>query len=83
MVQRRLEITAQYDLQCSLLDDKITHSTAQTIANSHSAGLINTICDQGLCVEFFYEPCKFTPALTLDPLFCSSRHITRLSKEFY
>ena len=81
-MQRRLEITAQYDLQCSLLDDKITRSTAQTIANSHSAGLINTICDQGLCVEFFYEPSrKFTHALTLDRLFCSSRHITRLSKE--
>ena len=65
LVQRRLEITAQYDLMCSLLDDKITRSTAQTIANSHSAGLINTICDQGLCVELTYEPC----VLCVDPCF--------------
>ena len=50
LVQRRLEITAQYDLKCSLLDDVITRTTVQVTSDSRSVGLINTICDQGLYV---------------------------------
>ena len=50
LVQRRLEITAQYDLRCSLLDDVITRTTVQVTSDSHSVGLINTICDQGVYV---------------------------------
>ena len=52
LVQRRLEITAQYDLRCSLLDDVITRTTVQVTSDSHSVGLINTICDQGVYVNF-------------------------------
>ena len=51
LVQRRLEITAQYDLRCSLLDDVITRTTVQVTSDSHSVGLINTICDQGVYVN--------------------------------
>ena len=47
LVQRRLAITAQYDLRCSLLGDNVVRSTVQVTANSHSAGLISTICGQG------------------------------------
>ena len=50
LVQRRLEITAQYDLKCSLLDAVITRTTVQVTSDSHSVGLINTICDQGVYV---------------------------------
>ena len=52
LVQRRLEITAQYDLRCSLLDDVITRTTIQVTSDSHSVGLINTICGQGVYVNF-------------------------------
>ena len=48
LVRRRLELTAQYDLRCSLLDDKITRTTIQVTADSHSADLIHIICNQGL-----------------------------------
>ena len=47
LVQRRLEITAQYDLSCSILADNVIRSTVQVTADSHSAGLISTICKQG------------------------------------
>ena len=47
LVQRRLEITAQYDLRCSLLADNVIRSTVQVTADSHSVGLISTICKQG------------------------------------
>ena len=50
LVQRRLEITAQYDLECSLLDDVITRTTVQVTSDSHSVGLINTMCDLGVYV---------------------------------
>ena len=48
LVRRRLELSAQYDLKCSLLDDKITRTTIQVTADSHSADLIHIICNQGL-----------------------------------
>ena len=50
LVQRRLEITAQYDYECSLLDDVITRTSVQVTSDNHYVGLINTICDQGVYV---------------------------------
>ena len=55
LVQRRLEITARYDLRCSLLADNVVRSTVQVTADSHSAGLITTICKQGRYTGWIYH----------------------------
>ena len=55
MVQRRLEITAHCDLRCSLFVDNVIRSTVQVTADSHSAGLISTICNQFKYSVLFYH----------------------------
>ena len=48
LVQRRLELRAQYKMKCSLMSDKKTQSMVRDTANGLSAGLIQIIGDQGI-----------------------------------
>ena len=45
---RRLELTAQYKIKCSNIQNTMVRVTAQVTANSHSVGVIQIICDQGI-----------------------------------
>ena len=83
LVQRRLEITAQYDLRCSLLADNVVRSTVQVTADSHSAGLISTLCKQGKYTGWLYHSPYTQAILWIEPLFSFSWLWTWVHSQFY
>ena len=48
LLLRRLELTAQYKIKCSYIQNTMVRATAQVTAISHSVGIIQIICDQGI-----------------------------------
>ena len=48
LVQRRIELRAQYKMECSLLDDQLFHSTVQDSAARMSAGVTSIIYNNGI-----------------------------------
>ena len=48
LVRRRLELRAQYKMECSFLDDQLFHSTVQDSAARMSAGVTSIIYNNGI-----------------------------------
>ena len=75
LVQRRLELMAQYKMKCSLLSDKKTQSMVQDTANRLSPALIQIIGDQGIYLRLakqrLYDLASSKSQMAIDySLFC-------------
>ena len=84
LVQRRLELRAQYKMKCSLMSDKKTQSLVQDTANRLSAGLIQIIGDQGIYLRLakqrlFDLACSKSQMAIDYSLFCIYIYISSLA----
>ena len=68
LLLRRLELTAQYKIKCSYIQNTMVRARAQATAISHSVGIIQIICDQGIVdLSLIYTILYIIIALTSPP----------------